>query len=107
MTELHVCLESQEGRGPELESAYWRVFVPAISRREGFRRVALLKKRDAPGEYELDIAFASEALRIRWVDSPEHAVAWPELAKRCRRVTCAGYDVCEPGAGRARRGATR
>lgn len=96
MIELHVRLEIMEGRGPELEAVYLKEFLPAISRREGFRQVRLLRKRDAPGEYELDIVFSSEALRLKWVDSPEHAAVWPRISGLCRRFAGTGFDACPP-----------
>jgi heme-degrading monooxygenase HmoA len=96
MIELHVRLEIIEGKGPDLEAVYRGDFLPVISRREGFRQVRLLRKRDAPGEYELDIAFSSEALRLKWVDSPEHAAVWPRIAGLCQRFSGTGFDACAP-----------
>ncbi len=93
--ELHVYLELAEGKGSELESIFRQDFVPAISRRKGFKQVRLLRKRGAPGEYEIDIVFSSEELRLEWVASPEHAAIWPRIAGLCRSVSSAGFEVCE------------
>lgn len=97
MIELHIYLDLLEDKGPELEAVYRKEFVPVISRWEGFQRATLLRKRDARSEYELDLVFSSEALRLKWADSPEHAAVWPRIANLCRRFSCVGFDVCLPG----------
>ena len=47
MIELHIYLEPHDGKEGELESLYWKEYVPGIRIQEGFQRTALLKKRDA------------------------------------------------------------
>jgi len=95
MIELHIYLEPFAGEESKLESAFRDAFVPAISVQEGFRRVALLKVRDALRQYRIEFAFDSEALRLKWVASPEHQAAFPRITALCQQVTWAGFDVVE------------
>jgi heme-degrading monooxygenase HmoA len=95
MIELHIYLEPFAGQESELESVFAEVFVPAISVQEGFRRVALLKVRDAIRQYRIELAFESEALRLRWVASPQHQAAFPKIAALCHQATWAGFDVVQ------------
>jgi heme-degrading monooxygenase HmoA len=95
MIELHICLEPYEGKEIEVERLYWKEYVPAIHIQQGFKRTTLIKKRDALREYQIDIAFDSEALRLRWVDSKEHQEVWPKVASLCARVSWSGFDTVE------------
>ena len=95
MIELHIYLEPLAGEESTLESVFRDAFAPAISVQEGFRRVALLKVRDALRQYRIELAFESEALRLKWVASPEHQAAFPRIAALCQQVTWAGFDVVE------------
>jgi heme-degrading monooxygenase HmoA len=91
--ELHIYLEPFAGKGDDLEAAYWQHFVPAIEVQKGFQRTVLLRKRDAVREYQINIAFTSEDLRLEWVASREHAEAWPKLEALCQRASWEGFDV--------------
>ena len=73
MIELHIYLEPDEGKEDALESLYFREYIPGIKIQQGFQRTTLLKKRDALREYQLNITFDSEQLRLRWVESKEHS----------------------------------
>lgn len=95
MVELHIYLDVCEGKCPALENVFHEEFVPAIRRREGFRQVRLLKKRDAENKYEIDIVFTSELLRLKWVESPEHFAVWQKIEKFSKGFSLAGFDVCE------------
>ncbi len=95
MIELHIYLEPFAGQESQLESVFREAFVPAISVQEGFRRVALLKVRDALRQYRIELAFESEELRLKWVASPEHQKAFPQIAALCQQITWAGFDVME------------
>ena len=92
MIELHIYLEPQDGKEEELESLYVKEYVPGIKIQEGFLRTTLLKKRDALREYQIDITFDSEELRLKWVDSEEHTKVWPKMAAMCQRISWAGFD---------------
>lgn len=93
MIELHIHLEPFAGKEGELESAFRDAFVPAISVQQGFRRVALLKARDALRRYQIHLAFDSEELRLKWVASREHQEAFPRIAALCQQVSWSGFDV--------------
>ena len=93
MIELHIFLEPVSGNEEKLEAAFREAFVPAISVQEGFRRVAMLKVKDAMRKYQIDLAFETEELRLKWVASKEHQDAFPKLAVLCQQVTWAGYDI--------------
>jgi heme-degrading monooxygenase HmoA len=93
MIELHIFLEPKEGNEKELESLYWKEYFPGIEVQEGFHRTTLLKKRDALREYQINIAFSSEDLRLKWVDSKEHTEVWPKVAALCQRISWVGFDT--------------
>jgi heme-degrading monooxygenase HmoA len=100
MIELHICLEPFAGKESELESVFRDTFIPAISVQKGFRRVALLKVRDALRLYRIELAFDTEKLRLDWVASPEHQQAFPKLAALCQQVSWAGFDVVQQHLGK-------
>ncbi|MBN1837072.1 MAG: antibiotic biosynthesis monooxygenase [Spirochaetales bacterium] len=93
MIELHIYLEPLAGKEAELESLFRDAFVPAISVQDGFRRVALLKVRDALRQYRIELAFDNEDLRLKWVASAEHQAAFPRIAALCQQITWAGFEV--------------
>ena len=93
MIELHIYLEPQAGKEAELESLYWKEYVPGIKVQEGFQRTALLKKSDALRLYQIDITFDSEDLRLKWVGSKEHTEVWPKVAALCQRVSWSGFET--------------
>ena len=93
MIELHIYLEPHEGKEKDLESLYHKEYVPGIRIQQGFNRTTLLKRRDALREYQIDIAFESEDLRLKWVGSNEHSTVWPKIAALCQRVSWAGFDT--------------
>jgi heme-degrading monooxygenase HmoA len=93
MIELHILLEPHDGREGELESLYWKEYVPGIKIQEGFQRTTLLKKRDALRQYQIHITFDSEELRLKWVESKEHTEVWPKVVALCQRVSWTGFDT--------------
>ena len=93
MIELHIYLESHDGKESDLESLYWNEYVPGIKVQEGFQRSTLLKKQDALRAYQINITFDSEALRLKWVDSKEHQEVWPKVADLCQQITWTGFDT--------------
>jgi len=95
MIELHIFLEPHDGKESEPDSLCWNEYVPGIKIQEGFQRMSLLKKRDALREYQIDITFDSEELRLKWVDSREHTEVWPKMAALCQRVSWTGFDTVE------------
>ncbi len=93
MIELHIYMEPFEGKEKELESLYWSDYVPGINVQEGFQRTTLLKKSDALREYQIDITFDSEELRLKWVNSKEHQEVWPKIGSLCSRASWSGFDT--------------
>ena len=95
MIELHIYMEPLAGMEEEFETLYRTEYEPGIRIQEGFRRTTLLKKRDALREYQIDIAFDTEDLRMKWVVSREHMEIWPRMAALCQRIAWAGFDSME------------
>jgi len=95
MIELHIFLEPFAGKEKDLESIYWKEYVPGIKIQKGFQRTTLLKKRDALREYQIHITFDSEDLRLQWVASTEHTAVWPKVAALCQRVSWTGFDTVQ------------
>lgn len=95
MIELHIYLEPLAGKEKELESLYWSEYVPGISIQKGFKRTTLLKNPNALREYEIDITFDSEELRLDWVKSKEHQAVWPKVGLLCSRISWCGLDTVE------------
>ena len=93
MIELHMYLETHDGKEEALEALYREEYISGIEGQDGFQRTVLLKKQDAPREYEVDIAFDSEEQRLKWVESGEHAAVWPKMAALCRQVSSCGFDT--------------
>ena len=92
MIELHIYLEPHDGKEAELETVYREEFAPAIQGQDGFQRTVLVKKRDALRGYQIDIAFDSEAQRLKWVESAEHTAIWPKIATLCQQISWCGFD---------------
>ena len=91
--ELHIYLSPHDGREKDLETLYWNEYVPGIKIQKGFQRTTLLKKRDALREYQINITFDSEALRLEWVGSKEHEAVWPKIAALCQGISWTGFDT--------------
>ena len=91
--ELHISLEPQAGKEKELETLYRNHYVPGIKVQKGFRQTTMLRKRDALREYQIDIAFDSEDLRVQWVASTEHTSVWPKFMALCQRISWVGFDT--------------
>lgn len=95
MIELHIHLEPIVGEEESLEDAFRTEFLPAVSRQEGFCRATLLKKGNALREYEIDLAFETEELRLKWVASDDHQEVFPKVAATCQRLWHEGFDTVE------------
>lgn len=98
MIELHIHLEPMSGKEEALEGAFRDAFLPAVSRQEGFRRATLLKKSNALREYEIDLCFDSEELRLKWVASDAHQEAFPKITAVCQRLWHEGFEHVEGAA---------
>jgi len=69
MIELHIYVEPLPGKERELETLYWG--------------------------YQIDIAFDTEELRVKWAASKEHRETWPKIEALCARVSWSGFDAIE------------
>lgn len=95
MTVLQIYLNCSEGRHMDLEATFRDVFVSAIRVQEGFVRVALIRSVENDREYQIELAFETEVLRKRWVDSDEHRRAFPKIRELCDHVSHARFDGVE------------
>lgn len=95
MIALEIYLDAHEGKEKDLEKAYLTYFAPAIKTMEGYKNVVMLKKSIALREYEINLFFETEELRMKWVASDEHQKAFPKIAECCARVSWVGFDVVE------------
>ena len=88
----------------EFERAFREVFLPALSRQQGFKHCKLLQSfspevtaeiQALPSDYnyQANFVFESEQLRRNWAKSADHDVAWPAMEKLCRKVGWHGYDL--------------
>ena len=93
MIALQIYLEPFAGKEEELEKKFLEIFVPAISVQKGFLRVSMLKSREALREYQIELVFETEELRLQWVASEEHQEAFPQIAALCQRVSWSGFDI--------------
>lgn len=93
MIELHIHVEPERGKEEELRRIFRVVFAPAASKQQGFRGVALLKKDTALREYEIDLTFESEELRLKWVDSDDHQRAFPQITALAQRLWHESFEV--------------
>ena len=84
--QVHGDLAIDPSREVEAIHYFETVYRPTAKRFEGYRDLQLLKLTAAvtgaapPAvNYRFSISFASEALRQRWVASPEHQQVWDAL----------------------------
>ena len=81
---LYVEMDVPAGREREMLEAFHGTFVPEAVKHEGYIRVKMLKRRSivqgtapAAHNYRFELEFESEALRQKWIASPEHQRVWP------------------------------
>ena len=91
--QLHMYIQVKPGQGGEFETRYRTAYLPIVRRQKGFRSSSLLRKRDLQDQYEIDLAFDSEALRAAWASSPDHDRAWKPLGEVIGQITVQGFDV--------------
>jgi heme-degrading monooxygenase HmoA len=72
---LLVGLKVKAGEEQALQKDYAGPFTTAISSREGFRHVSLLRP-NGNGDYVLTISFESQSLQEKWVASELHGQVW-------------------------------
>ena len=86
------------------EKMYTSIYVPAMTVQPGYLESKLLRlypdsvARQIQAEpttynYQIQISFATEEARRKWVASPQHQIAWPAAAALAKEFKWRGYDV--------------
>lgn len=85
---LEVDLAVDPAREKEMLDNFHNTFKPVAVKHPGYIDVKILKLRSAlmgtapQGlNYRFQLVYASEELRQKWVDSPEHKRVWPTIEK--------------------------
>jgi heme-degrading monooxygenase HmoA len=88
---LHVDLTVDPAKEKDFVRIFHTTFKPTAAKQKGYRDVRILKLRDAlagraPGDanYRFVLAYDSEELRQKWVNSDEHKRVWPQLENLLR-----------------------
>ena len=92
MVALHIDLQLKPDAGSALEETFREVFRPAVSAQQGFVDVALLRSGSESNAYRLVIAFESEALRLKWVETELHQQVWPQMEAHCEGFEAKGFE---------------
>jgi len=82
--QLHCDLAVDPKREQEMLDAFEKIFRPVARKQPGFIDLKMLKLKDAirgaaPLKYRFELTMASEELRQKWINTPEHAKAWPTI----------------------------
>lgn len=86
------------------EKMYHSIYVPAMTVQKGYVGSKLLRlfpeniNKEIQAEptvynYSIQISFATEEDRRKWVASPQHQIAWPAAAGLVKEYKWRGYDV--------------
>jgi heme-degrading monooxygenase HmoA len=101
---FQLLFEVPDTKRTEFEETYATVFLPALSRQQGFQNARLLRLYPpatvaeigaAPTEhnYQINFVFESEQARRKWAASADHDVAWPRLSAIATKAVWRGYDL--------------
>lgn len=95
---LYVEMDVAPEREREMLDLFHNQFVPEAVKHEGYIRVKMLKRRTVvqgsvppAHNYRFELEFESEALRQKWIASPEHQRVWPPVEKMM--TTTRNYPV--------------
>lgn len=75
------------------EQTYTGIFVPAISKQEGFEGVKLLRPDPPVTHYRLVIEFRNQDLQQKWVATPLHQELWPQMENLCDKYIVQTYSA--------------
>lgn len=89
---LNVDLDVKSGSEKSLENIFGTVFVPAISKQEGFSSTQLLRPREFGAAYRLVIQFQSQNLQQKWVAQSLHQEVWPQMESNFNKYSVHNYD---------------
>jgi heme-degrading monooxygenase HmoA len=90
---LNVDLSVKPGSGPALERTFKTIFVPAISKQEGFAQAALLRPGIAGADYRLVLGFENQTMQQKWVATPLHQEVWPRMEGHCAKYAVQDYTM--------------
>jgi heme-degrading monooxygenase HmoA len=91
---LHVDLSVKPGMTKALEGTYREVFLPAISKQEGFSDAKLLRAISSEAHsHRLVIAFENEALQKKWVATDLHQLVWPKMDASMSQFSVHNYET--------------
>jgi mannose-6-phosphate isomerase-like protein (cupin superfamily)/heme-degrading monooxygenase HmoA len=90
--------------GDAFEKMYYSVYVPAMTVQKGYVGSKLLRlfpeniNKEIQAEptaynYSIQISFATEEDRRKWVASEQHKIAWPAASGLAKEYKWRGYDV--------------
>jgi len=89
---LNVDLDVKSGSEQNLENTFRTVFVPAISKQEGFSRTQLLRPHNSGAAYRLSIEFKDHGLQQKWVAQPLHQEIWPQMEANFNSYSVHNFD---------------
>ena len=89
---LNVDLDVKSGSEKSLENIFGTVFIPAISKQEGFSSTQLLRPRESGAAYRLVIQFQKQDLQQKWVAQPLHQDVWPQMEANFSNYSVHIYD---------------
>ncbi len=86
------------------EKMYYSIYVPAMTVQQGYLSSKLLRlfpenvakqieAEPTSYNYQIQISFATEEARRKWVASAQHQIAWPAATALAREYKWRGYDV--------------
>lgn len=89
---LNVDVDVKSGSEQSLENTFRTVFVPAISKQEGFSQTQLLRSQDPGPAYRLFIEFQNQAQQQKWVAQPLHQEIWPQMEANFNSYSVLKFD---------------
>ena len=106
MINLQIKCVVPDAKNGEFEKMIVRVYAPALAKQQGFVGYRLLREYSEPERkkieafsdgfnFILELIFETEALRIKWVASPEHDPAFEEVKKLANSISHNGYQVVQ------------
>ena len=86
------------------EKMYYSIYVPAMTVQEGYLESKILRlfseevaktiqAEPTTYNYQIQISFATEETRRKWVASEQHKIAWPAATALAKEFKWRGYDV--------------
>jgi len=94
----------EKENGEAFEKMYYSIYVPAMTVQQGYLSSKLLRlfpenvakqieAEPTTYNYQIQISFATEEARRKWVASAQHQIAWPAATALAKEFKWRGYDV--------------